>query len=234
MTFLFWVERTEQRQKPRAWRMLRNTVLEPRGGYAPKAGGRQQRRVRWWESCWAGVGGGTPLGNSSQRAPTSLSLTCPGKKRQLECLQPSGVLRLRVRAKRALRDPPATSSHYPEDVWKLREGRKSPSSPVRKWQSCAFKPGQSSLLLHLNMSEGFFNLLSCAQWNMTLSLWHLLLRIHLCWWAGFCHRLHLKVTLALGSSSGILTCGPLCTSGHLPGFVTCCLACVTAPTWWPV
>ena len=74
---------------------------------------------------------------------------------------------------------PATS-HYPEDAWKLREGRKSPSSPARKWQSCALKPGQSSLLLHLNMSEGFFNLLSFVQWNMTLSLWHLLLRIHLC------------------------------------------------------
>lgn len=69
---------------------------------------------------------------------------------------------------------------------------------------------------------------------MTLSLWHLLLRIGLCWRAGFCHRLRLKVTLALGPSSGILTCGPLCTSGHLPGFVTCCLACVTAPTWWPI
>lgn len=93
---------------------------------------------------------------------------------------------------------PATS-HYPEDAWKLREGRKSPSSPVRKWQSCALKPGRSSLLLHLNMSEGFFNLLlSFVQWNMTLSLRHLLLRIHLCWWAGFCHRLRLKVTTGLG------------------------------------
>lgn len=42
-----------------------------------------------------------------------------GGRRQQECLQLSEVPTPRVRAKRALRDHPATS-HYPENVWKLR------------------------------------------------------------------------------------------------------------------
>ena len=99
----------------------------------------------WWDS---------PRQQQSRDQLLSGSPVLRGR-RQLECLQLGEVLMPRVRAKRALRDHPATSSHYPEPVWRLREGRKSPSSSVRTWQSCALKPGQSSLLLHFSMSAGF-------------------------------------------------------------------------------
>lgn len=126
------------------------------------------------------VGGGTSLGNSSHRGPASLRLTCPGGKETARVPAAQRGADSESQGQKSPQRSPATS-HYAEHVWKLREGRKSPSSSVRKRQSCALKPGQSSLLLHFSMSEGFFNLLlSFVQWTMTLSLWHLLLRIHLC------------------------------------------------------
>lgn len=45
------------------------------------------------------------------------------------------------------------------------------------------------------------------------------------------NELSSKSQLALGSSSGILTCGLWCLSVLCLVKVTCCLACVTAPTW---
>ena len=141
--------------------MLRNADLEPRvwgvwlvvmrqrqmGDHSEGCGG--------WESCWLGLVVGLPLA-TAVTGPASLRLTCPGGRETARVPAAQQGADTESQGWESPQKSPATSSHYPEHVWKLREGRKSPSSSVRTWQSCALRPGQSSLLLHFNISAGFF------------------------------------------------------------------------------
>lgn len=111
--------------------MLRDAgVGAPCGGHAPKAGGRQRRKAAvvmrkllgwgWW---WASLGQQQSKGTSFSVSPV------PGKETARAPAAQWGA-EAEGQGQKSPQRSPATS-HYPEDAWKLREGRKSPSSPAR-------------------------------------------------------------------------------------------------------
>lgn len=115
-------------------------------------------------------------------------------------------------------------------VWKPREGRNFPRSPVRKWQSGLLSLGRVLSYCPWVSQEVFFSLffLSFIHWHVALSLWHLLVRTHPCQGSSFCLGRQIMDSTNVASEScwswlflRSFDLRPFLTSSHLLGLMTC-------------